>query len=211
MGIPIVNRHFRGYPRSAVFIVNKRHTPEICMMLKGITFSTATTFCMITCSIFATEVNHKHVSLRRTYFELMTSFRFGEICSGNNVILHLVKSLDDWSFSKDQLLSATFPIETKKSNYVRRDLRNVLFSKVLPTPFTSPVKLAIFSQDTLESILSMDEDITKSKEFVDFVCGNQVLGGVVPLAHRYGGHQFGSWADQLGDGRFATTILYMLI
>ncbi len=29
----------------------------------------------------------------------------------------------------------------------------------------------------------------------------QVLSGSTPLSHRYGGHQFGYWAGQLGDGR----------
>jgi uncharacterized protein YdiU (UPF0061 family) len=27
------------------------------------------------------------------------------------------------------------------------------------------------------------------------------MPGYTPLAHRYGGHQFGYWAGQLGDGR----------
>ncbi len=33
------------------------------------------------------------------------------------------------------------------------------------------------------------------------VSGNSVQQGSTPLAQRYGGHQFGNWADQLGDGR----------
>ncbi len=32
-------------------------------------------------------------------------------------------------------------------------------------------------------------------------CSVQVLPGSTPLSHRYGGHQFGYWAGQLGDGR----------
>ncbi len=31
--------------------------------------------------------------------------------------------------------------------------------------------------------------------------GNQLLSGMEPYAACYGGHQFGSWAGQLGDGR----------
>lgn len=31
--------------------------------------------------------------------------------------------------------------------------------------------------------------------------GQRTLPGMVPHAHRYGGHQFGHWAHQLGDGR----------
>ena len=31
--------------------------------------------------------------------------------------------------------------------------------------------------------------------------GNVVVDGMSPRADRYGGHQFGNWAGQLGDGR----------
>jgi uncharacterized protein YdiU (UPF0061 family) len=37
--------------------------------------------------------------------------------------------------------------------------------------------------------------------FRDLVAGNAVLPGMEPIAARYGGHQFGVWAGQLGDGR----------
>jgi uncharacterized protein YdiU (UPF0061 family) len=36
------------------------------------------------------------------------------------------------------------------------------------------------------------------------LAGNQVLPGMKPYAARYGGHQFGRWAGQLGDGRAIT-------
>jgi uncharacterized protein YdiU (UPF0061 family) len=31
--------------------------------------------------------------------------------------------------------------------------------------------------------------------------GNQLVEGMQPYAMCYGGHQFGNWAGQLGDGR----------
>ena len=34
--------------------------------------------------------------------------------------------------------------------------------------------------------------------------GNGKAGGMDPYAQRYGGHQFGNWAGQLGDGRAIT-------
>ena len=34
--------------------------------------------------------------------------------------------------------------------------------------------------------------------------GNRLAGGMDPYAQRYGGHQFGNWAGQLGDGRAIT-------
>ncbi|HEU5082612.1 MAG TPA: YdiU family protein, partial [Acidimicrobiales bacterium] len=33
------------------------------------------------------------------------------------------------------------------------------------------------------------------------LAGNDVVAGTTPRADRYGGHQFGNWAGQLGDGR----------
>ena len=38
----------------------------------------------------------------------------------------------------------------------------------------------------------------------DVLAGNRQLAGMRPYAARYGGHQFGHWADQLGDGRAIT-------
>jgi hypothetical protein len=38
-------------------------------------------------------------------------------------------------------------------------------------------------------------------EFAALVSGNAVLAGMEPVAAMYGGHQFGVWAGQLGDGR----------
>jgi uncharacterized protein YdiU (UPF0061 family) len=39
---------------------------------------------------------------------------------------------------------------------------------------------------------------------LDALAGNRVLPGMEPYAARYGGHQFGHWAGQLGDGRAIT-------
>jgi uncharacterized protein YdiU (UPF0061 family) len=39
---------------------------------------------------------------------------------------------------------------------------------------------------------------------VEVLAGNRVLPTMQPYAARYGGHQFGSWAGQLGDGRAIT-------
>lgn len=36
---------------------------------------------------------------------------------------------------------------------------------------------------------------------VDVLAGHRSLAGSTPYSHCYGGHQFGSWAGQLGDGR----------
>jgi len=38
-------------------------------------------------------------------------------------------------------------------------------------------------------------------EFTELVSGNALVPGMEPVAALYGGHQFGVWAGQLGDGR----------
>lgn len=39
------------------------------------------------------------------------------------------------------------------------------------------------------------------RQYGHILSGHQLLAGSIPLATRYGGHQFGHWAGQLGDGR----------
>ncbi|KAL7747443.1 hypothetical protein RI367_007197 [Sorochytrium milnesiophthora] len=39
------------------------------------------------------------------------------------------------------------------------------------------------------------------QRFVDYFSGNKLVPNSQPWSHCYGGHQFGSWAGQLGDGR----------
>ena len=53
------------------------------------------------------------------------------------------------------------------------------------------------SDEVLTDILDMDPSIADDPEFVDFVSGNKVLEGSIPMAHRYGGHQFGVWVRGL--------------
>ena len=43
-----------------------------------------------------------------------------------------------------------------------------------------------------------------SPEFARVFAGNTLLPGMQPFAANYGGHQFGQWAGQLGDGRAIT-------
>jgi uncharacterized protein YdiU (UPF0061 family) len=49
--------------------------------------------------------------------------------------------------------------------------------------------------------LDLPELIFTQTEFAQIFGGNQLLAGMEPHACCYGGHQFGNWAGQLGDGR----------
>ncbi|OWF42250.1 selenoprotein O-like [Mizuhopecten yessoensis] len=106
----------------------------------------------------------------------------------------------DWKFNKRNLLLEEFPIDPVRDNYVRL-VRNSVFSITSPIPLRSSPVLAAISDDVLVNILDLDPAVTRNREFTEFVSGGLNLHGAVPLTHRYGGHQFGSWAGQLGDGR----------
>lgn len=111
-----------------------------------------------------------------------------------------MKSLSEWSFSQPSLLLNEFPIDPIKDNYVRR-VPGAVFSKVQPTPLKTEVQLIAASNDAMQTILDMNPAEKSSPTFAHFIAGNKLLPGSEPLAHRYGGYQFGYWADQLGDGR----------
>ncbi|CAH2052648.1 unnamed protein product, partial [Iphiclides podalirius] len=53
----------------------------------------------------------------------------------------------------------------------------------------------------MKDILDLDPEVAETEEFVDFVAGKHLPDGGLTVCHRYGGYQFGYWADQLGDGR----------
>nr|XP_028605563.1 uncharacterized protein LOC114607032 isoform X1 [Podarcis muralis]XP_028605564.1 uncharacterized protein LOC114607032 isoform X1 [Podarcis muralis]XP_028605565.1 uncharacterized protein LOC114607032 isoform X1 [Podarcis muralis]XP_028605566.1 uncharacterized protein LOC114607032 isoform X1 [Podarcis muralis]XP_028605567.1 uncharacterized protein LOC114607032 isoform X1 [Podarcis muralis] len=110
-----------------------------------------------------------------------------------------VSHFGGWRLSTEKF-TATLPIDHIQENYVR-EVRDVIFSFVYPTPFKSRVLLVAVSKEVLEDILDLDMSISDSEDFIQLVTGAKIALGSLPLAHRYGGHQFGSWAGQLGDGR----------
>jgi uncharacterized protein YdiU (UPF0061 family) len=95
---------------------------------------------------------------------------------------------------------------------------------VRPTPVANPELLAV-SPAMLQD-LGLTPEAVESPEFLEVLSGNRVLGwenipagtkdkeastegveapaDVYPYAQNYGGYQFGSWAQQLGDGRVQT-------
>jgi protein adenylyltransferase len=81
----------------------------------------------------------------------------------------------------------------------RRQVPNASYSRVQPTPVAAPRLLAW--SDALAYELGLSRP---SAAAVEALAGNRVLAGMEPFAARYGGHQFGVWARQLGDGRAIT-------
>ena len=109
----------------------------------------------------------------------------------------------DWQLCSPGLLSSSFYIDKEESNRIRVVI-GALFSRSLPTPFFTSSQLAGLSEDAISNILDLElEDVQVDRLFTDFISGKLVHcnGSEFPLSHRYGGHQFGVWAGQLGDGR----------
>ncbi|XP_042328725.1 protein adenylyltransferase SelO-like isoform X6 [Sceloporus undulatus] len=108
-------------------------------------------------------------------------------------------TLSEWRLSTEKF-TAALPIDSIQENYVR-EVYGIIFSVVYPTPFKSRVRLVAVSKEVLEGILDLDLSVSGSEDFLQLVSGAKLILGSLPLTHRYGGHQFGSWAGQLGDGR----------
>jgi uncharacterized protein YdiU (UPF0061 family) len=81
----------------------------------------------------------------------------------------------------------------------RRQVTGAYWSKTPPTPVPSP-RLIAHSREVAE-LLDLPEAFVASQDFADVFGGNALLPGMAPISTAYGGHQFGSWAGQLGDGR----------
>lgn len=77
-----------------------------------------------------------------------------------------------------------------------RQVFGAAYSRVQPTPVSDP-KLVAASPEVAE-LLGLDP---ATSDFAQIFAGNTQLPGMAPYAMCYGGHQFGHWAGQLGDGR----------
>ncbi|MDY0375468.1 MAG: YdiU family protein [Desulfobacterium sp.] len=90
------------------------------------------------------------------------------------------------------------PCDIETENY-RRQVKNANYSIVHPARVKNP-GLGAASREAADLIdLSMDD--VNSPEFLEVFSGNRLVPGMQPFATCYGGHQFGNWAGQLGDGR----------
>ena len=77
-----------------------------------------------------------------------------------------------------------------------RQVPNACWSRVKPTIPPNP-KLMLWSQEMASTLgLNRPDGVVLG--------GGKVIEGMDSYAQRYGGHQFGNWANQLGDGRAIT-------
>lgn len=80
-----------------------------------------------------------------------------------------------------------------------RQVFKACWSRVKPTAVAQP-RLLAHSQEVAE-LLDLSSEEVASEQFARVFGGNELLPGMDPYAACYGGHQFGNWAGQLGDGR----------
>jgi len=80
-----------------------------------------------------------------------------------------------------------------------RQVFEACYSFVNPRKPSHP-KLIAYSKEVADLLGISDEDII-SNDFLEIITGKTVLKPTMPYALCYGGHQFGNWAGQLGDGR----------
>lgn len=77
-----------------------------------------------------------------------------------------------------------------------RQVLGACWSRVQPTSVPNP-RIRLWS-------VEMADELDLKYGDSDCLGGNNVVSGMDPYAQRYGGHQFGNWAGQLGDGRAIT-------
>lgn len=82
-----------------------------------------------------------------------------------------------------------------------RPVPGAAWSAVSPTPVAAPVLIGWSAEVATGLGLPAEPDAAASTELADVLAGNRLTAGMAPYAARYGGHQFGNWAGQLGDGR----------
>ena len=81
----------------------------------------------------------------------------------------------------------------------RRQVTEAVFSYVEPKKTKEPKVLHVSPE--MASELNISEEEITSEFFKNIVTGNEIYPDTKPFSMCYGGHQFGNWAGQLGDGR----------
>ena len=101
---------------------------------------------------------------------------------------HTFKNIFVENFTGDKIIE----------NY-SRSVADAFYSWCLPTPVQNPSLIGWSEQ--LGELLCIQKPDHRKDYSLDILAGNLIPKSMKPYALRYGGHQFGSWAGQLGDGR----------
>ena len=106
--------------------------------------------------------------------------------------------MKQWPLVFDNKFVQDLPADPIIENYPRQ-VRGACFSWVTPKQVSMPSLLA-YSKEAAE-LIDLSESHCQTNYFTEVFSGNTQLEGMQPYASSYGGHQFGNWAGQLGDGR----------
>ncbi|KAE8660320.1 hypothetical protein F3Y22_tig00116954pilonHSYRG00153 [Hibiscus syriacus] len=90
-----------------------------------------------------------------------------------------------------------------RSDSIPRQVFHSCYTKILPSAEVENPKLVAWS-DSAAELLDLDPKEFERPDFPLKFSGASPLAGAVSYAQCYGGHQFGTWAGQLGDGRAIT-------
>lgn len=94
------------------------------------------------------------------------------------------------------------PADPRNDN-IPRQVLHACYTKVLPSVPVNNPQLVAWSESVAE-LLELDPREFERPDFPLLFSGASPLVGAIPYAQNYGGHQFGMWAGQLGDGRAIT-------
>lgn len=78
-------------------------------------------------------------------------------------------------------------------------LPEIFYRRVTPTALPAPY-LVSFNEKAAE-LIGLDAREVSKPEFVEYFTGNKLLPNSEPISAIYAGHQFGTFVQQLGDGR----------
>ncbi len=94
------------------------------------------------------------------------------------------------------IFTENLPGDTEKKNFTRQ-VQKACYSETYPIKTSDP-SMVHFNADLADELNLQSE---AREDLLQLLSGNANLEGFSPYAMCYGGHQFGNWAGQLGDGR----------
>ncbi len=107
-----------------------------------------------------------------------------------------LQSLEELRF--DNRFTQLLPADTNTENS-RRQVTAACYSRAQPLKVVKPTLVALSNE--VAELLGLDPIAVNDQDWAEVFSGNRRLAGMDPFAMCYGGHQFGNWAGQLGDGR----------
>ena len=103
-----------------------------------------------------------------------------------------------FSLNIDNQFTLHLPAD-KQQDVFPRQVEHAAFSYVQPQQTQQPSLVSINKALALQ--LGFTAKDLSNDDIAAVLTGNKIIAGMQPYSMNYGGHQFGQWAGQLGDGR----------